>query len=607
MIRNSIFSFKDEKENGDYDLYLFHDFSGNLTSNDKDIYNALDEVRKEIHSPDTIFIICIDDNNFNKDHHRSRFTNGQILQYIGYRDSDIDNDIFKIGIKQIVKDNKVVQNAPNGAQFKKTSGKESHYFIKASLSLSEYPQICFLALSLYQKIKDIPSIKKFYVDTSSIIPLIQALICYQNIVDEKCKFYPEILNFKSYTDNNIDFNTNDSYTIISASSSGGLQEKMQVIQDKCITIFLPKKILKECLFRVDTNDNYSSSQPLIPIPLITEDFSLEYSKSEEVIIVQSEIDKLDVKKLIKKLLNDKFKHIKYNFLHEENYNFDLLKFEECFLETILKDFTEKMFNRCLLSKKDNYIIYRGKISADISKNGVSKIKIDKFLEQKLELKDKNVIVFLNQSNEKELIQISRRLRGCSVFNITYIVGILLTENIAQSKILQNNICFNDTDYKYGFYCHLDLPLLNINKPDIEKGKLSDGFVFYKGEGKRSSELGKEQVYLAVCLILELLRHDNKLRDNISFHYVISPKNFSRFNDSLLQLSILFAAKGRELNYCSNKDLSHEMLNVIIDLMKEDENVGKIFIKHIKDKRIFLTQEDSAKIKSSHPELFNEEI
>ncbi|CAC9623400.1 hypothetical protein [uncultured Gammaproteobacteria bacterium] len=600
MIKDSIFSFKKhEEESGDYVLYLFTDFSGDLTSNNLDISHVLAEVRQEIYSPSTIFIICID-SDLDESKHRSRFSKEQEIKYIKYE--DISDDIFKIGIRQIVEDNKVVQYAPHGTVFKKTSSKESHYFIKASLSLSEYPQICFLALSLYQEIKDkIPSIKKFYVDTSSIIPLIQALICYQNIVDSGDKFHPKILNFKSYTANHFIFNS-DSYTIISASSSGGLQDKIGVDTDKCITIFLLKAVSKEykCLFQIDIKGNQSLIQPLMPIPLTTEDFSLAYSKSEEVIITKKYIDKLDEKKLIKKLLDENFKNVEYSFPHNEIYNQDLLEFDETFLKEILENFTSNIFNRCLLSKKDNCIIYRGEIPENINK-----IKIDTFLEDNSDVGDKNIIVFLDQSNEKELIQISRKLRKHSVFNITYIIGILLTKDIAQSKTLQNNICFNDTDHKYGFYCYLDLPLLTINKPDIKRGVLSDGFIFYEDKDGKSSELEKKQVYLVVCLILELLRHDNKLSDNISFYHVISPKNFSRFNDSLLQLSILSAAKGRELDFSSNKDLSHEMKNVIIDLMKEDIRAGKIFIKHIENKNIFLIEGDYLQIKTDYLELFTE--
>ncbi len=601
-----IFSFKDKRDNGSYDIYLFKDFSS-INDNDRDnIFPRLDKIRKKIHSPDAVFIICSDDSIFDKKKHRERFTDTPNIQYIKYK--DVEEHIFKIGVSQIVDNNKVVQYAPSGTQFSKTSGDKSNYFIKASLSLLEYPQICFLALALHRKItpEKISTIKKFYVDTSSIMPLIQALIHYQNTLLAGTEFHPEIINFKSYNDNSIDFNIDNSYTVISASSSGNLQKKIEVGQDKCITIFLPKSIQKECLFQVNIKYTLDSSQSLMLIPLTSEDFSLEYSKSEEFIIRKKDVEKLDVKKLIKKLLTDEFKNVKYCFPYGETYNSDILKFGDSFLNNILQNFSDNMLNRCLLSKKDNYIIYNGK---ELSKeeNTIKSIDFINNNFQKKALENKNIIVVLNQSNKNELIQISQKLRGIQVFNITYVIGILLTENISQSKNLQDNICFNDTPYKYGFYCYLDLPLLTISKPDLLDQNLSDGFVFYESvkPNGRSSELDRNQVYLVVCVILELLRHDDKLKDNISYHDVISPKNFSRFNDSLLQLSILFAAKGRELNFRSNMNLSHEMLNVVIDLMKENERVGDVFIKFIKDKKIYLATQDYSSIKLKYQQLFEE--
>ena len=597
MNNSPIFLFRDDRDGGSYDLYLFKDFSGTKTTHSDNIFNILNEVRLRVHIPDTLFIICIDGSDLDKEKYCERFLKGQKIEYINYK--DIDENIFKIGIRQIVKDNKVVQYAPHGTIFKKTSDKESYYFIKASLALSDYPKICFLSLALHQKItkEKILSIKKFYIDTSSIMPLIQALIFYQNMTGNN-EFSPEIINFKSYNKHNINFNFSGLYTVISASSAGGLQEKYHISEDKCITIFLPKSVGKNNLFEVDIQNNQSSGQEK-PIPLISEDFSLEYSKSEEVIITKLNIEKLDTTKTIKKLLHDDFKKVDYKFEYDEILNTKLINFNDGFIDKLLKDFKEKSINRCLLSKKDNYIICENTADKVIGVEFFLKLDISN-----TDLNDKNIIVCLDQSDKNKLIQISQKLRDYKIFNVTYIIGILLTKSISESKNLQNNICFNDSENKYGFYCYLDLPLLNITQPDLLQHKLSDGFVFYDGE--ESSELCQKQVYLAICFILELLRNDKKLSDNISFHNVISPKNFSRFNDPLLQLSILFAAKGRELNFFSNSDLSYEMSNIVMDLTKQNKDIGKIFIKAIESKKIALTEKDIDLIKWEYRSLFEEE-
>lgn len=597
MNNNLFFLFRDERTGGSYDLYLFKDFSSIKKDHSNDIFHVLDKIRKLVYSPDTLFIICIDDSDLDKEKYSERFPNNQKIEYINYK--DIDKDVFKIGIQQIVEDNKVVQYAPHGTIFKKTSGRESLHFIKASLALSEYPKVCFLSLALYQKItkENILNIGKFYIDTSSIMPLIQALIFYHNTTIDN-KFSPEIINFKSYNEHKIDFNFSGSYTVISASSSGGLQDKYNISEDKCITIFLSKSVEKNNLFQVDIKNNQSSGSKK-PIPLTAEDFSLEHSKSEEVIITELGIKKLDTKKTIGKLLHDNFKEVGYKFKHDEILDTESINFDDEFLDKLLKDFKEKSINRCLLSKKNNYIIYKNTTNEAIGVEDFLKLDASNN-----DLNDKNIIVCLNQSDKNELIQISQKLRDYTIFNVTYIIGILLTKSISKSKNLQNNICFNDSDNKYGFYCYLDLPLLGIIEPNLLQCTLADGFIFYDGE--KSSELCKEQVYLTICFILELLRNDKKLSDNISFHDVISPENFSRFNDPLLQLSILFAAKGRELNFCSNSDLSHEMLSIVMDFMKQNKDIGKIFIKFIRDKKIDLTKKDIKRIESKYGDLFRKE-
>ena len=173
MIKNSVFQFKDEQANGLYDYYLFKDFSHE--KNDV-FFDILDDIRKKIHAPQKVFVISETTPTPEiKQTWDDRFQDRRItVEHIQY--NDVSPEVFQTGINQIVKKNKVVQYAPSNTNFKKTSGKESAFFIKASLALSDYPQICFLSLALYQKLEDkISSFEKIYIDTSTIMPLAQAL------------------------------------------------------------------------------------------------------------------------------------------------------------------------------------------------------------------------------------------------------------------------------------------------------------------------------------------------------------------------------------------------------------------------------------------------
>lgn len=607
MSNSSVFSFSEKIDDRSYNLYIFKDFTGSDQDAQDDIFGVIDIKRQKTHSPNTVFIICKSQTILDRVKIEGRFVNGQEIKYINYK--DVDANIFESGILEITTKNRVVQYAPYGTIFKKTSGDESNYFIKASLSLLEYSEICFMALAIYHKIdrEELSFLKKIYVDTSSIISLVQSLIyCYNMLEDSNIN--PQIINFRSYREQDIDFNINYSFTVISASSSDNLRAKNNISSDKCLTLFYPKnkEPRTESLFLVDIKNTDNSTNPKT-IPLTSEDFSLEYSKSKEIIITKSEVERLDSKQLIKKILDNEFKKISYSFSHDDIKNQDCIEFNSSSLYKLLENngFIEDTLLRSFALEKDNYIIY----DFENPKENCSGIKKDDFIKPEsnieiINIKDKNVIVFLTQSTESDLILISQKLRQYCPANINYIIGLLITDSSQHSKNLKNNICFNDTPYKYGFYCYLDLPLLGIKKPEnIKKHKLTDGFVFY--DGNNSKDLNPYQVYLVVCFILQLLRDNKKLTDNISYHDVLSPKTFSRFNDSLLQLSLLTATMGRELNFCSNTDLSMEMKNVILDLLISEKKIGKEFAEALKRDQIKLTNEDFEEIKNKHPEIFSD--
>ena len=260
---------------------------------------------------------------------------------------------------------------------------------------------------------------------------------------------------------------------------------------------------------------------------------------------------------------------------------------------------------------DNFLIYD---QIPDSNNGFSeKEKKVNFLSDDCESnwEGKNVIVFLLQSTKEELIRISRKLRKKTVKNVTYILGVVLTSSFQDSKILKNNLIFNKTKFQYNFHCYLMLPLRKISCDkfeDLKKEKLTDGFVFYKDY--KSEALNPLLVYLSFCVMLELLRDNNELEDNIAHHSVLAPENFNRFSDLLLQISLVLASQGRELDFSSNKELSREMKEVILEIFKQHkdkEYIKKLFIGFLESKKIVLCSDDFDIIKAQYPQYYNNQI
>ncbi len=97
--------------------------------------------------------------------------------------------------------------------------------------------------------------------------------------------------------------------------------------------------------------------------------------------------------------------------------------------------------------------------------------------------------------------------------------------------------------------------------------LQPGFVFWKdGWNSPSSQA---DVFFTVASILQRLRansEDRSLKTKITSNWfqqtLLAPSNFGRFNDGVIQSSLLRAAKARELNYASSPEASSEMARII---------------------------------------------
>ncbi|MCH4295916.1 hypothetical protein MJ923_16540 [Shewanella sp. 3B26] len=97
----------------------------------------------------------------------------------------------------------------------------------------------------------------------------------------------------------------------------------------------------------------------------------------------------------------------------------------------------------------------------------------------------------------------------------------------------------------------------------EQLKITEGFVFFNGIfDSRIDELSQCETLMAITSALQTAREhkddDKCLRPTSYQSVVISPENFLRFNDPILQASILRASLPSELDYSSDQHLSELM-------------------------------------------------
>jgi len=138
-----------------------------------------------------------------------------------------------------------------------------------------------------------------------------------------------------------------------------------------------------------------------------------------------------------------------------------------------------------------------------------------------------------------------------------------------------------------------------------KLKLSEGFAFFDEKfGATWNKVPDSTVYATVASVLQSARDcDNlgvKLKSNSYESVVLDPENFLRFNDGILQVCILRAARKSELDYSSSPDLSRHMKEILIKIFKRHKHVyGEAAIEFaaaLACKKMKLTDKDLSEVK-----------
>lgn len=104
-------------------------------------------------------------------------------------------------------------------------------------------------------------------------------------------------------------------------------------------------------------------------------------------------------------------------------------------------------------------------------------------------------------------------------------------------------------------------------------KLRQTFAFWVGLGLNTNEATQADVYWTMQGILHDLRMRSDEKGLASTYHstLISPACFDRFNDGVIQAALLRAAEPAELNYAVDDDFSRKMTDVIISVLKNNDN------------------------------------
>ncbi|MGB6038147.1 MAG: hypothetical protein WBG42_17860, partial [Cryomorphaceae bacterium] len=137
---------------------------------------------------------------------------------------------------------------------------------------------------------------------------------------------------------------------------------------------------------------------------------------------------------------------------------------------------------------------------------------------------------------------------------------------SRMDVLANSQSIN----KKGLLNDLFFPVYKKN----EKLELRKNFAFFDFDDY-IEKVSQADVYFTISSILNNLRNSNRLEKKLvqEAHQrnLISPANFSRFNDGIIQASILRSARKEELAFDIDTSSSLEMLNILKSIVANADN------------------------------------
>ena len=152
----------------------------------------------------------------------------------------------------------------------------------------------------------------------------------------------------------------------------------------------------------------------------------------------------------------------------------------------------------------------------------------------------------------------------------------------------------------------------LNTPNGEKLSLRKNFAFWN-YNYDESKVSQSEVYFTISTIISNLEQKQinshpSLKQTNYVRNVLTPRNFHRFNDGIIQASLLRSGKTEYFAYDLNSELSLQMKEFLLSIIDKDDTVdGEAlleFLLAIGIKRLKLTKKDMKEVLSKGMESAN---
>jgi hypothetical protein len=260
---------------------------------------------------------------------------------------------------------------------------------------------------------------------------------------------------------------------------------------------------------------------------------------------------------------------------------------------------------------------RTRLASDVTIVSVSKVKAN--IDEHVECDGATLVAASAVASGRTLQSLSQMLRHIQPNKlITYIVGLARLPTETELKRIRSNVTQSQDSRKYGFHLidEVNLPLygphdktswekevdlwavvirtcdesarriikerlealresgtttkrgmsVGLFWPSLSGTELSlrPNFAFY--QFRRPEVVSQSDVFFVIIAILHSLRITTRTAQSLRQHEhvrrVLSPRNFERFNDGIIQAAMLRAAHTAELDYSNSRALSDDMAQIL---------------------------------------------
>ncbi|WP_141248188.1 hypothetical protein, partial [Flavobacterium sp. ACN2] len=111
----------------------------------------------------------------------------------------------------------------------------------------------------------------------------------------------------------------------------------------------------------------------------------------------------------------------------------------------------------------------------------------------------------------------------------------------------------------------------LNKSNGNRLVLNKNFAFFKFTNWKPEDIQQSKVYFSILSVLHNFRIKKSIKQTIFERHILDPENFNRYNDGIIQSSILRAATSKELNYDIDVNSSASMSTIIDSSIEDNAN------------------------------------